>query len=170
MSVAINRAKKTDDLYHTLVNTPFDYKMEMALMFLSIIVLLLVDPKTKTLKRIALSDTEGAKAIREVSVIDFKDIKIPMSEPKNIIVQAIKENTVHSTVDWKELFVPALDADQARLNQASAGIALSAVYPFKGKRKNGALIFSYYGYPEQIGKNQKKFMKKYTKLVARAIK
>lgn len=154
-----------DKLFVALVNTPFQVnKIETAFLFLGIIVLLKVDREEGVINRIALSDTELASRTTQVSSVPFSDIKIPLDHSENIIAKAIQTGKPQDTTDWKFLFEPALKPDQARINQASAGIAYSAVYPLK-ERDGGALIFSFYQYPQEIGSSQEKFMQRYTALV-----
>lgn len=161
--------KNDRELFNTIVNAPFQYKVETAFLFLGIIVLLLVNKETGTIDRIALSDTELAKNTTQVSVVPFREIKINVDHPENIVAQAIQTGEPRDTTDWKYLFVPALKPEQARINQASAGIAYSAVYPLKA-RDGGALIFSYFQYQQQIGEDQRDFMHAYTELVTGALK
>lgn len=161
-------SKNDHELFNTVVNAPFQYKVETAFLFLGIIVLLLVNKETGTIDRIALSDTELAKNTTEVSVVPFKEIKINVDHPENIIAQAIQTGEPRDTTDWKYLFMPALTSEQARINQASAGIAYSAVYPLKA-RDGGALIFSYFQYQQQIGEDQRDFMRNYADIVTSAL-
>jgi hypothetical protein len=163
---ALLQAAETDqELFKIIVNAPFRHlKVETAFLFLGIMVLLLVDKEAGTINRIALSNTDLAKATKEVSAKKFEDIKIPLGHRKNVIARAIDSGEPHTTIDWHELFVPALTASQAQVNQANAGIAYSAIYPFTA-RDGGALIFSYYQYPENIGEAQKEFMERYAALV-----
>lgn len=159
-------ACKTDkELFEQIVNAPFKYRVETALLFLGITVLLLVNKKGGTIDRIALSKTELAKGTTDVSVKRFEDIKIPLGYPKNIIAKAIKTRKPQGTGDWQYLFAPELSPEEARLNQASGGIGYSAVYPLVGARDGGAMIFSYFQYPQEIRDNQRKFMEKYSKIV-----
>jgi hypothetical protein len=167
----LSAAKTEEDLAHTIVNAPMEhFKVEAAFLFLGIIVLLTVNKKQGTIDRIALSDTALAAATKQVSAKRFEDIKIPLEYQKNIIAAAIQTNEPQDTTDWRFLFEPALTKEEARINQANAGIAYSAVYPLQGLKDGGALIFSYFQYPENIGKSQKKFMEKYTKLVSDTLK
>lgn len=153
------------ELFTTLVNAPFQAnKIETAFLFLGIIVLLKVDRAEGVINRIALSDTELASRTTKVTVVPFSDIKIPLSHDENIIAKAIRTGKPQDTTDWKFLFEPALKPDQARINQASAGIAYSAVYPLTSQ-EGGALIFSFFQYPQEIGSSQKKFMRQYAQLV-----
>lgn len=152
------------DLYARIVNGPFDHKVETAFLFLGIIVLTLVNPETGIIDRVALSDTELAKNTTEVSLVPFDEIKIPVSHAENIISKAIQTGIPQDTTDWKFLFMPALTAEQARINQASGGIAYSAVYPL-AIPTGGALIFSYYQYSHDIGEQQRDFMERYAELV-----
>lgn len=157
------------ELFNAIVNVPFDYKVETAFFFLGIIVLLQVNKKDGTIERKALSNTELAKNTTEVSVVPFSEIKIPVDYTKNIIADAIASNEPRDTIDWRFLFEPALTAEEARINQASAGVAYSAVYPLKA-RDGGALIFSYYQYKSEIGQSQKDFMQKYSTLVDKQLR
>jgi hypothetical protein len=163
------KGAKTDrELFEKIVNAPYGYPVETAHLFLGIIVLLQVNKKDGTIDRIALSDTELAKNTTDVSVVPFKSIKVPLDYPENIISTAVKTNEPQDTTDWKFLFQPALTAQQARINQASGGIAYSAVYPLVS-RNGGALIFSYYQYQGKIGQLQEEFMNRYSSLVDEAL-
>lgn len=157
-------AKDDQELFHQVVNTPFTLKVDAAFLFLGIVVLLIVNEKTGLIDRVALSNTELAENTTRVSYVPFEQIKIPLDEPDNIIAKAVRSGKPQDTTDWKFLFTPALTPEQARINQASAGIAYSAVYPFQA-RGGGALIFSYYQYASEIGEPQRRFMKEYIKLV-----
>ncbi|MDL2341744.1 MAG: hypothetical protein QFB87_01540 [Patescibacteria group bacterium] len=149
-----------------IVNAPFEYKVATALLFLGIVVLLKVDDDGQNISRIALSNTELAQNTTEVSYVPFNEIKIPLDHPENIISTAIRTGEPQDTIDWKFLFEPALTPEQARINQASGGIAYSAVYPLVGVGKGAAMIFSYYQYMQHIGSSQHEFMKRYSQLVA----
>lgn len=160
-------------MYEAIVNAPFDIKegkLEAAYLFLGIMVLLIVDKEAGTIDRVALSKTELAKNTTTVSVKEFKDIKIPVDYDDNIIATAIKTGQHQETTDWKDLFAPELSAEEARVNQASGGIAYSAVYPLIGVGDGAAMIFSYYQYQNEIGDAQRLFMDKYTQIVADAIR
>lgn len=153
-----------------IVNSPFNFKLASALLFLGIIVLLKVDDDGVSISRISLSNTELAKNTTDVSVIPFNKIKIPMAHKENIISKAIQTQEPQDTTDWKFLFEPVLTAEEARLNQASGGIAYSAVYPLKGAGAGAALIFSYFQYMQNIGSAQREFMQQYSELVAEVLR
>jgi hypothetical protein len=157
-------AQGKPELFRAAVNAPFVSKVEAARMCLGIVVLLVAERPAGIIHRVALSDTELAKGTTTISVKKFEDIKIPLDEPKNIIAEAIRSGKPQSTADWYYLFTPALTAEEARFNQAGGAIAYSAVYPLAGKT-GGALIFSYYQYPEKIGGMQESFMDYYSTLV-----
>lgn len=140
-----------------VVDAPFADKLEATRMGLGIVVLLITNRKKGVIDRIALSNTELAKGTTTVSVKKFEDIKIPLDERDNIIAKAIRSGKPQSTADWHYLFTPALTAEEARLNQAGGAIAHSVVYPLAGKN-SGALIFSYYKYPEDMDGTQEQFM------------
>jgi hypothetical protein len=164
----LGHAQNDQELFETIVNAPFDDKTTATLMGLGIVVFLLVNKKTAYIDRVALSRTEPAQGAVEMSPKPFKAIKIPADYADNILVKAIKSGKPQSTSDWQYLFIPDLTPAQARFNQAGAGIACSAVYPVKA-RDGGALIFSYYLYPEQITKQHHKLMTAYADLVSQAL-
>lgn len=162
---ALAQTTSDTDLFNAIVNTPFDtYKVETTLLFLGIIVLLLVNKETGQIDRIALSKTELAERTTDVTAVPFNAIKIGLNEPENIIAAAIRTGEMHDTTDWNYLFKPALKAEEARINQANAGIAYSVVHPFTA-RDGGALIFSYFQYKQEVGEAQHSFMQNYTALV-----
>ena len=160
--------KTRSALYRAIVDTPFTYKVDMARLHLGIIVLLLANKKTGMIDRVALSNTELAKGTTDISVKKFEDIKIPADHPENYIARAIRTKKPQFTTDWQYLFVPALTPEDARFNQAGGGIACSSVYPLTDG-VDGALIFSYFQYPEQMGDAQEVFMKTYAVLVSRQL-
>lgn len=159
----LRAAKETGGLNHAIVNTPFTDKLLMAQLGIGIIVFLLVDEAEGCIRRISLSDTYPAQGAVTMSAKKFEDITIPAGEKENIIAQAIATGTHKQTTDWHHLFTPDLTAEQARFNQAGAGISTSVVYPLN---KKGALIFSYYTLPSKIGNDQHAFMQRYSQLVA----
>ncbi|HSX36815.1 MAG TPA: hypothetical protein VLG13_01700 [Patescibacteria group bacterium] len=166
----LQAARSDTELFKQIVNAPFEYnKVETAFLFLGIMVLLLVNKQTGQIDRVALSNTELAKNTTEVSYVPFEAIKIPVDHPENIISRAIQTGKPQETVDWKDLFVPALTEEQARINQAGGGIAYSGVQPLKA-RDGGAMIFSFYQYPDNISKPQHEFMERYAALVTEALR
>jgi len=157
-------ATDDDQLFNIIVNAPFEDPLPPAFIFLGIVVLLQVNKAEKTIDRVALSETEMARSTTNVSAVPFHDIKIPVDHYENIIAHAIAAGEPSDTTDWKFLFEPALTAEQSRINQASAGIAYSAVYPLRA-RDGGAMIFSYFQYQAEIGHRQMEFMQRYTQIV-----
>lgn len=168
LAAELSTAGPDPELFDAIVNAPFSHPLPAALIFLGIIVLLQVDKAKGTINRIALSKTEQARQTTDVSVVPFHEIKIPVTYLENVIADAIASGKPSDTTDWKFLFNPALESSQARINQANAGIAYSAVYPLKS-RDGGALIFSYYQYQHEIGDKQTDFMQTYTELVDKAL-
>lgn len=165
----LDDAKTPSELYKAIVNSPFDLKIEMALMFLGIIVLLLVDEKTGVIRRVALSDTELAQGTLQMSAKPFEEIEIPLVEPHNVIAMAVRNQKSYVTTDWQYLFMPALTPSQARLNQAGGGIAYSCVFPLSAKA-GGALIYSYFQFSGKVRSSQRKFMQAYTDIVDERLK
>ena|SRR5688572_17240895 len=155
-----------EQVYRAIVDLPFDYRVESAVLYLGIIVLLLVNKETGMIDRIALSNTELAKGTTDISVKRFEDIKIPADyKGDNIIVHAINTGKPQRTTDWRYLFEPALTPEEARFNQAGGAIACSVVHPLVNVLDGGALIYSYYQYPDKLGRAQRDFMRTYTALV-----
>lgn len=169
LAKALSDASSDEALFAQIVNAPFEtHKVETTLLFLGIVVLLLVNKETGQIDRVALSQTEMALRTTEVSAKPFNEIKIDIDEPENIIASAIRTGEMHDTTDWNFLFKPALSAQEARINQANAGIAYSAVHPFTA-RDGGALIFSYFQYKDMVGEQQHNFMEAYTRVVNDAL-
>lgn len=165
----LKSATSERELHTAIVNSPFDVPQQAALLFLGIVVLLLVDEQAGTVDRIALSDTSHAHATKAVSAKPFEAIRIPLDEPENLIAQVVRNQQPAGTADWAKLFTPELTAAQARINQANGGIGYSMVYPINGSTKRGALIFSYFDYPENISTPQHEFMDHYASLVSRCV-
>ena len=168
LEAALKSARDDDHLFGAIVNSPFTEPVPAAFIFLGIVVLLQVDKRTKTINRVALSETEMARQTTEVSAVPFNEIKIPCEHYENIIAHTIVSGEPSDTTDWKFLFEPAMSPEQARINQANAGIAYSAVYPLPA-RDGGAMIFSYYQYQHEIGIKQVEFMTRYAGLVNDAL-
>lgn len=157
------------NLTRAVVNSPFKYKSQMVSLGIGIIVLLIKNKRDNLIYRVSLSETELAAGTLEISYKQFREIKIPSDNEKNIIAQAIRDKQPHMTEDWQYLFTPALSPEQARLNQAGGGIACSFVYPLTFGDEAGAMIFSYYKEPLQIGKSERDFMKTYSGIVSERI-
>jgi len=164
-------ADQSDEhLFGAIVNAPFHNKLHTTTLDLGIVVLLMVNKKTKNIDRVALSDTEPARWAVKMTPVPFKEIRIPVDDPDNIIAKAIKSGKHQKTSDWKYLFTPALAPEAARFNQAGAGIACSYVYPLLDARDGGALIFSFYQPMETINIRHQHFMSSYADIAAQALK
>lgn len=163
-------ANTGEDVYNKVVNAPFSAKSKGIPLGLGVVVLLLVNNETTTIDRIALSDTEPARGAVEYSVKPFHDIKIPKNHQKNLIARAIRSGHHQMATDWRYLFVPALTAQEARFNQAGAGVATSIVYPLVDTLDGGALIYSYFIPHDQISDQHHQFMSRYSELVARHLR
>jgi len=165
LAVRLKNPTSPAEVYQAVVDAPFAQTVQMALLSLGITVLLLVNKKTNSLDRIALSNTEMAKGSTRYSMKKFNDIKIPLTQTNNILVEAVTSQQPCQTSDWANMFVPELTPEQARLNQASAGIGTSVIYPFA----RGAMIFSYYKEPDGIETAHHEFMSQYIKLVGQRL-
>lgn len=159
----LGAAQSDEELFFAIVNAPFHNKVRTTQLDLGIVVLLLVNPQTGTIDRVALSDTEQAAGAVKMSEKPFKEIKIPVDFYDNLIAKAINTGKPQCVTDWQYLFVPALSPSAARFNQAGAGVEFSCVYPLRA-RSGGALIFSYYQESKNIGPKHESFMRAYSKL------
>lgn len=166
---ALQNPSSVTDLYETIVNEPFKSKLQTTQLGLGIIVLLIRNEADGTLDRVALSKTERAESVREISVTRFEDIRIPLDAEQNVLIQAMERNDFKIVSDWKYLFVPVLTAQEARLNQAGAAIDCSVVYPLSGYPKGGAMIFSYFEPLSKLTNNHHRFMRAYSMTCAEAL-
>lgn len=153
-------------VYSAIANAPYADKVGMAFLFLGFICIYIVDEKTNKIFLKGVSDTEEY----HLAVKDFKfkpsNYHLDFDKNKdNQIVQAIAQNTPQQTGDWTTLNRGKTSKATVRLNQASSGIATSIIYPLNSKIR-GALMYSYYQYPEMIGNPQQLFMERYTELVS----
>lgn len=164
LSVADNDAQ----LFEQIVNAPFHDMVTATQLDLGIVVFLQVNKQSRTIDRVALSNTEAATGAVRMSEKPFHEIKIPLDHPKNAIARAITTGAPQFVSDWKYLFIPALDARAARFNQAGAGIEFSAVFPLKA-RDGGALIFSYFQVNHNIRHEHHEFMQTYIDVVNRRL-
>lgn len=165
----LNSAESDSELYEFIVNAPFHDRLQTTSIDLGIVVLLLVNKEQGTIDRIALSKNEMAAGTLKMSVKPFSAIKIPIDYYENVIAETIRAQEAHLTSDWKYLFNPALTAQAARLNQSGGGIECSCVYPLSA-RDGGAMIFSFYQPPKNIGKDHRTFMETYQKLVNESLR
>ncbi|HSH56058.1 MAG TPA: hypothetical protein VK983_04500 [Candidatus Limnocylindrales bacterium] len=161
--------KEGDDFYDSIVNIPFESRLEATLLGLGIVVLLLKNDKDGTVDRVALSRTERAEGAVAISVKKFEEIKIPLDEHDNVLVQAIHRDEFRIITDWKYLFIPALTPQEARLNQAGAAIDCSVVYPLSQFSRGGALIFSYFEPMSKLTNGHHRFMGGYAKAASEAL-
>lgn len=170
LSAELKQAKNDQQLFDLIVNLPFKDKKTSTMLGLGVVVLLLVNMKDRTIDRIALSDTEQAQGAVNYSVKNFKDIRIPLDNRDNYLGVALRTKRPMITSDWQYLFVPVLSPQEARFNQAGAGIGCSVVYPLIGARQGGAMIYSFYEPIGRIGRDHHIFMEKYSQLVTSSLK
>jgi len=108
-----------------------------------VIVLTLLDKDKGELRRIAISQTEAARKFLEASPIPFKDIIIPLTDRKNLLVRAIEENKLQVTERVADVLSPAIGKEWVDNFQQKLGVKTSLVYPVGSKNKIlGAMIFS----------------------------
>jgi hypothetical protein len=155
-------------LYRAVVNVPFDYKLEMAWLFLGFIVFYLVNETKQNIYVAAASDNEYYHHSVDNYAFKLKDYILSLDNTENSIVQAIIMSKPVGTTNWDNLRRPRVDPGIARSNQASGGIGYSEVFPLTGKARGG-LMYSYFQEYDAIGKQQKAFMQTYTQLVSRLL-
>lgn len=156
---------KHNGLFQAIVDMPFQSRLSATKLGLGIVVLLLSDYEQKVLRRIALSNTEMASGAVAISSKPFHEILIPLDYSENLLIRALQTGEHQQTEDWAGLFVPDLSPEDARFNQAGAGVACSVVYPLKSSGENepfGAMIFSYYEPLDEIRQAHHAFMQSYT--------
>lgn len=163
-------AKTQEQTFNAIVESPFHDKPVTTMLGLGIVVLLLVNKKTNTIDRIAVSNNDLTRGTFEMTSKPFHEIKIPLTNRENYIAIAIRSRHYMITSDWYYLFTPELSAQDARFNQAGGGISCSAVYPLIGARDGAAMIFSYFESIDKIGPEHHSFMQKYAELAAAKLK
>lgn len=155
-----------EQLFEAIVNAPFCDKLHTTSIDLGMIVFVLANRQTQQIERVAYSKTQPAIDAVKASPKEFLKIKLPLNDKENITAKAIRNGKYYKTSDWQYLLSPALSPEAARFNQAEAGMGCSFVYPLKGAREGGALIFSFYQNIDMIGKKHLSFMKRYSDFVA----
>lgn len=166
---SLDEIQDSNELFQRVVDTPFTDKLKATELGLGIVVLLLINHKSATLDRIALSNTEMASGAVAISAKPFHEIRIPLTATENSLIKAITSHKPQFTEDWAPMFVPELTAEEARFNQAGAGIASSAMYPllsFEGHEAVGAMIFSYFEPLSSLSDTHHAFMRIYAETVA----
>lgn len=138
----------------------------LGLGFLSFV---LVNRRTRTIDRIAISQTDMAKGALDITVRPFRDLKVPIGYKGNAVAEAIRSGRYQQTNDWDYLLKPSLKPEEARLNQAAAGIASSYVYPLTNSREAGAVIYQYFITLDKVENVHREFMFRYTKLVSQVL-
>ena len=150
------------ELYDKIVNGPFTYRKETIMLGLGIVVLLLRNNNDQTIDRVALSRTEHAEGAQAISVKKFEEIRIPLSATNNALVQSVLQDRYTFVTDWTYMFIPALTAEEARLNQAGAAIDCSVIYPLSSLPSGGCMIFSYFEPMTKLTLNHHRFMAGYS--------
>ena len=168
LQLSLKAATNPTELYEIIANEPFKHPLEMALLFLGFICFYLVDEDKQTIYIAGVSHNEYYE--QSIAGYDFEpaDYHPSLSDPKNIICEAIRTKTETYTEDWGALSRPEAKDGAARLNQASAGIGYTKIYPLTGKTQ-GALMFNYFQYADGMGSQQDIFMKYYAELVASVV-
>lgn len=108
-----------------------------------IVVLALVDEEKGVLRRIGISQTKEAEAFLKTYPHPFRTIEIPLTEKRNIGVQALYEGKMMVTSRTADLLYPVVDSEYVTALQKDVGLKTSVVFPVVSRgRKMGVLIFS----------------------------
>lgn len=108
-----------------------------------IIVLSLIDPKKRTLKRISISQTKEAKLALEITPVPFHDIAFSLQNNENLCVRAINENKQMITGSLSDVLSPVIPKEFVDKAQQALGVKTSIVSPIASKKRLlGSLIFS----------------------------
>ncbi len=117
--------------------------LELGKFGFAIIVLILVDDESKSLKRISISRTQEANTALEISPVPFNNISIPLSATENNCVRSVNENKVLTTAHMANVLVPAIDRNFVEKVQKTLGVKTTITVPVSSKNKIlGCLIFS----------------------------
>jgi hypothetical protein len=166
----LSRAKNDAQLYEAIVNAPFHDKRMTTMLGLGFLSFVLVNRKTRTIDRISISKTDMAQGAIDITVKPFRELKVPIGYKGNAVAEAIRSGRYQQTNDWDYLLRPSLKPEEARLNQAGAGIASSYVYPLINTSNAGAIIFQYFITLDKIEKTHREFMFRYTKMVSQTLR
>jgi len=165
----LTAATSLETFYDMVVNAPFENRLHPTTFGIGFMTLCLANRKNNTVDRIRMTDNYLAQGARSVTVVPFEKLIVPYDAKGNCVVEAIRSGRYQQTNDWNNLLTPVLKPEEARLNQAGAGIASSFVYPLPNFQPGGAIIFQYFITLDKIGKEQHDFMFRYSKLVAKSL-
>lgn len=133
-------------------------------------VLSLIDKKTNTLKRVAVSHTEAGLIGLRMLPIPYHQIGIPLTNEHNLLVRAIKVKEPQITKSMYDLFVPSLEKELVDKLQSLMGITNSLVYPIFSKQEViGTMIFSIGGNDKNLTNFQKEAITRVLKVVGLVI-
>src|SRR3989338_1226220 len=135
-----------------------------------IIVLALVDPKDKALKRVSISQTAEAEAVMGAGPWRFNDIEIPLDALDNFCIKTITDNQLRIVHDWGDLLSPPIPKDEARRLQKISNVKASMILPVIVKNKTiGVLIFSLIKDEKEVSEEEMLLIKGFTDLVGLAV-
>jgi signal transduction histidine kinase len=135
-----------------------------------IVVLALIDPQTKVLKRISISKTQDAEKALENTPVPFGNIDIPLNYSQNICIKVLNEQKPAVTSNWSDILVPAISiADSAKLQEV-VGIKSSIIYPVRYQGSSqGVLIFSLVKSENEVTDEERDLIGGYADLVGLAV-
>lgn len=92
-------------------------------------VLVLYEDKSKTLRRVAASDTREAKNAIKALSIPFAEIRISLDDPNNLMSRAIRERRNFVTSNVYDVFTPVLSHDESIRLQKIMSTLSTIIYP-----------------------------------------
>jgi len=135
-----------------------------------IVVLCLIDPKERVLRRISISQTSKAQQALAESPVPFSDIVIPLSYTKNLLIQSVKQKSPQTTTSWADVLTPALPPDECIRIQALVGIKASLILPVLSRNKAiGALIFSMSKPLSRVTPDERDLIRSFSDIVGLAV-
>lgn len=135
-----------------------------------IVVLSLPNPKTMTLDRAAISQTNEAKMALQLTPVPFKKILIPLSNKENLLCEVLRTKTSTKTRRMYDILTPIFTEEQADTIQRSLGIKSILIYPLVSQEKiQGVLNFSLDKELEEIKEEELILLRRFTDIAALAV-
>lgn len=158
-----------EELANRVVNVVLE-ELDYLKLGYQIIVLTLIDKKSRDVKRISISKTKPAAKALEETPIPFKEIIIPLSATENLLVKAIKNKKIYFTHDLSDVLYPEANRKIWRQIQKVCEIKTSMIYPIVARGKTlGAMIFSLSKGADEISIYEKEILAGFTNAVGIAV-
>src|SRR5438105_9330688 len=107
-------AKNDRELFEAIVNAPFHDRRCTTTLGLGFLSFVLVNKKSQTIDRIAISKTDTARGAIAITVKPFRELTVPLGYKGNAVAEAIRSGRYQQTSDWSYLLIPVLEPEEAR--------------------------------------------------------